>query len=138
MSFIALYSSRTRQCALGYDSSGACDSFQLGEMIKFLAKKELLFLVPFQSVSPEDPDYIWPQAYTSDIDHLIGLLRQCPPYQIDHNHSHCGLRVRILPALDYIKDCIEAGIGINPLRWKADRATQTWTIDRSSKEKARR
>lgn len=126
MHFVDLYTSRTRQCALGYDSSGACDSFQLGEMIKFLSKKELLFLIPFQTASPEDPDYIWPEAYKGDIEQLIGLLRQCPPYQIDHNHHHCGFRVRILPALDYIKDCVDTGIGINPLRWKTDRAAQTW------------
>ncbi|KAG7140693.1 hypothetical protein HYQ46_007937 [Verticillium longisporum] len=32
--FLALYSSRDRQCKLGYDSSSACDSFQLGQMLK--------------------------------------------------------------------------------------------------------
>ena len=124
--FIDLYTSRTRQCALGYDSSGACDSFQLGEMIKFLSKKGLLFLIPFQSASPDEPDYTWPEAYSGDIENLIGLLRQCPPYQIDQNHHHCGLRGRVLPALDYIKDCLDTGVGINPMRWKTDRAAQTW------------
>lgn len=137
MHFIELYTSRTRQCALGYDSSGACDSFQLGEMIKFLSKKGLLFLIPFQTVAPEDPEYLWPEAYTGDIDNLIGLLRQCPPYQIDKNHHHCGLRVRILPALDYIKDCFDA-IGINPMRWKTDRATQTWIPQTPSKSNGKR
>lgn len=130
--FIELYTSRARQCSLGYDSSGACDSFQLGETIKFLSKKGLLFLIPFQSASPDDPDYIWPEAYSGDIEHLIGLLRQCPQYQIDQNHRHCGLRVRILPALDYIKECLDTGIGINPMRWKIDRAPQTWVATRES------
>jgi hypothetical protein len=137
MHFIGLYTSRIRQCALGYDSSGACDSFQLGETIKFLSKKGLLFLIPFQTASPEDPDYIWPEAYTGDIDNLIGLLRQFPPYQLDTNHHHCGLRVRILPALDYIKDCFDV-IGINPMRWKTDRAMQTWIATKSPKENERR
>ncbi|MCJ1304805.1 hypothetical protein MMC08_007618, partial [Hypocenomyce scalaris] len=30
--FLALYTSKQRQCKLGYDSSPQCDSFQLGEM----------------------------------------------------------------------------------------------------------
>ena len=80
-------------------------------MIKFLAKKDLLSLIPFQAVSPEDPEYIWPDAYTGDIENLLGLLRQCPSYQIDKNHAHCGLRSKILPALDYIKDVLE-GVGL--------------------------
>jgi hypothetical protein len=59
-------------------------------MVKFLTKKGLLSLVPFQSVSPEDSDYIWPEAYSGDVDYLINMLRQCPSYQIDHNHGRCG------------------------------------------------
>jgi hypothetical protein len=84
--FLTRYSSsKDRQCKLGYDSSSSCDSFQLGEMIKFLTKKKLLSLVPFQ----EDPDYILPETYNGDLDYLITILRQCPSYQIDHNHAHC-------------------------------------------------
>jgi hypothetical protein len=124
--FLDLYTSRNRQCSLGYDSSPACDSFQLGEMIKFLTRKGLLSLIPFQAVPPEDPDYVWPEPYTGDIEHLIGLLRQCPSYQLDKNHSHCGLRTRILPALEYIRDCIDTGIGIKVMRWRADRAAHSW------------
>jgi hypothetical protein len=56
-------------------------------MVKFLTKKGLLSLVPFQSGSTEDLEYIWPEAYNGDVDYLIGLLRQCPSYQIDHNHN---------------------------------------------------
>ncbi len=121
-----IYSSKERQCKLGYDSSSSCDSFQLGEMVKFLTKKGLLSLVPFQAVSPEDPEYIWPEAYTGDIELLIGVLRQCPSYQIDHNHGHCGLRTRLLPALDYIKSCIDTGLGIKLNRSKAGPAYDSW------------
>lgn len=124
--YVSLYTSGTRQCALGYDSSAACDSFQLGEMVKFLTKKGLFTLVPLQAVSPEDPEYVYPGPYTGDIEHLVGLLRQCPSYQIDKNHGHCGLRTKILPALDFIQSCIDTGIGIKTMRWKSDRAAQTW------------
>lgn len=99
-------------------------------MIKFLTKKNLLSLVPFQAASPYDSDYIWPEAYTGDIENIIGLLRQCPSYQIDKNHGHCGLRSRILPSLEYIRDCVDTGIGIKVLRWKTDRGSQSWVADR--------
>ncbi|KUJ21830.1 uncharacterized protein LY89DRAFT_681223 [Mollisia scopiformis] len=124
--YLIIYSSKERQCKLGYDSSASCDSFQLGEMVKFLTRKGLLSLVPFQAVSPEDPEYIWPEAYSGDIEYLIGVLRQCPSYQIDHNHGHCGLRTRLLPALDYIKSCIDTGLGIKLNRSKTGPAFESW------------
>ena len=120
---------------MGYDSSAACDSFQLGEMIKFLTKKDLLSLVPFQAVSPEDRDYIWPDAYSGDIENLIGLLRQCPSYQINQYHSHCGLRTKLLPALDYIKSCIETGVGIKFGRSKSDWVNDSWSTSSSTASK---
>ena len=124
--FLTLYTSRNRQCTLGYDSSPACDSFQLGEMIKFLTKKNLLSLIPFQAASPYDPEYIWPEAYTGDIENIIATLRQCPSYQIDKNHGHCGLRSRILPMLDYVGGMVEGGVGMRVMRWKTDRGGQSW------------
>ncbi|KAK6610991.1 hydroxyproline-rich glycoprotein [Botrytis cinerea] len=124
--FLSMYTSRTRQCKLGYDSSAACDSFQLGEMVKFLTRKNLLSLIPFQAVSPDDPEFIWPEAYTGDIEQLVALLRECPSYQIDKNHGHCGLRNKLLPALSYIKDCVDGGIGIKSQLWKTERSNQTW------------
>ncbi|KAK6584960.1 hypothetical protein PZA11_003184 [Diplocarpon coronariae] len=116
--FLQIYCSKERQCKLGYDTSSSCDSFQLGEMIKFLTKKGLLSLVSFQAASPYDSDYVWPEAYSGDIELLIGILRQCPQYQIDSNHGHCGLRTKILPALDFIRTCIDTGVGIRLSRSK--------------------
>ncbi|KAK3490247.1 uncharacterized protein B0T23DRAFT_381361 [Neurospora hispaniola] len=40
-----------RQCKLGYESSASCDSYQLGEMIRFLCTKGLLALVDFSPSS---------------------------------------------------------------------------------------
>lgn len=87
-------------------------------MIKFLTKKGLLSLVSFQAASPYDSDYVWPEAYTGDIELLIGILRQCPQYQIDSNHRHCGFRTMLLPALDFIRTCIDTGLGIRLSRSK--------------------
>jgi hypothetical protein len=97
-------------------------------MIKFLVKKDLLSLIPFQAVSPDDEDYIWPDAYTGDIETLIGLLRQCPSYQINQYHGHCGLRSKILPILEYVKACIEAGVGVRFGRKKGDWLHDAWSL----------
>jgi len=132
MQYLQIFSSsRDRQCKLGYDSSSSCDSFQLGEMIKFLTKRNCLHLIPLQAVSPEDEDYIWPEAYMGDVEQLIGVLRQCPSYQIDKNHTHCGLRTRILPCLDYIKSCMDSGLGIRliPSRNGEGNVIDSWTED---------
>lgn len=133
--FLQIYSSKERQCKLGYDSSSSCDSFQLGEMVKFLTKKGLLSLVPFQAVSPDDPDYLWPEAYTGEIDYLIGLLRQCPSYQIDKYHGHCGLRTKLLPALDYIKSCMDTGLGIRLTRSTTGPSFESWIPEESPTRK---
>jgi len=95
-------------------------------MVKFLARKGLLFLIPFQAVNSDDPDYIWPEAYSGDIEYLIGLLRQCPAYQIDSNHGHCGLRTKILPALDFIKSSMDTGLGIKLIRTKTGPVYESW------------
>ncbi|KAI1388944.1 uncharacterized protein F4822DRAFT_263107 [Hypoxylon trugodes] len=121
--FLTLYTSRARQCKLGYDSSAACDSYQLGEMFKFLANKNLMFLVDF---SPGSLDSI---ADTSllQIDSLLSTLRQCPSYQIDKNHTNCGLRTRILPILDFIHSLLSANfIPINRNAWKNHRSVAAW------------
>ena len=77
--FIDLYSCRDRQCKLGYDSSAACDSFQLGQMIKFLVSKRLLYLVDYGASSMDAV----PDGSSVQIEELLGTLRQCPNYQID-------------------------------------------------------
>lgn len=105
-----------------YDSSAACDSFQLGEMVKFFAAKNLLVLTSPLSVAEED----YPEPYTGDIENLITTLRQCPSWQYDMNHAHCGLRARLVPVLDFVQAMLAFGIGIDRGNWKADRARVSW------------
>ncbi|KXX73828.1 hypothetical protein MMYC01_201199 [Madurella mycetomatis] len=121
--FVQLYTSRTRQCTLGYDSSASCDSYQLGEMIKFLVSRDLLFLVDFSSKSMDSiQDYA-----TVDIVHVLATLRQCPNYQIDTNHHNCGLRTRILPILDHIQAMLSSNIvSISRPAWSKDREAASW------------
>ncbi|KAI0968013.1 hypothetical protein F4678DRAFT_231616 [Xylaria arbuscula] len=123
--FLQLYTSSRgqRQCKLGYDSSVACDSYQLGEMFKFLANKGLLFLVDF---SPASLDAVADTALLP-VDHVLSTLRQCPAYQIDKNHTNCGLRTRLLPILDFIQALLSANsIPVSRAAWKNDRAAHAW------------
>jgi hypothetical protein len=123
--FLGKYSSRERQCQLGYDSSGACDSFQLGQILKFLLSKELLSFVDF---SPSSLDFI-PDTSMLDIDVVIATLKQCPSYQVDKHHTNCGLRIRIDPILDYIRSMLSSNVVAIPLAsWKMNRSDVSWVV----------
>lgn len=121
--FLRLYSSRDRQCKLGYDSSTACDSFQLGQLLKFLVAKDVLFLVDFSPVSFESV----PDTSMLDTDDLIATLRQVPSYQVDKYHTNCGPRIRMEPVLEYIRFMLSANVVSIPLAdWKRRRAEVSW------------
>ncbi|CAK7241986.1 MAG: hypothetical protein STHCBS139747_003459 [Sporothrix thermara] len=123
--FVALYTSRNkRQCKMGYESSAACDSFQLGEIIKFLFHKDLMFLNDFSSTvlaRGRRQRRISPADYAAvDINHILTTLKQCPAYQLDKHHVNCGLRTRILPILEYIQAMLGASvIGLHRHEWTA-------------------
>lgn len=124
--FLRLYTHGERQCRLGYDTSPQCDSFQLGEMIRFFTRVDT-FPLNGSIFNPEGPS-----QYQGDIDRLIDSLRQCPEYQIDSNHRHCGLRERILPLLNLIHlhlsmDTADIDIGICADCWQSHRAEYAWS-----------
>jgi hypothetical protein len=121
--FLRLYASRTRQCKLFYDSSASCDSYQLGEMVKFLSGRNLLFLLDF---SPRSMVSMTDHSFVA-IDQLLATLRQCPAYQIDQNHTNCGLRTRIVPILDYLQAMLSTNvISIALPSWKNNREAASW------------
>ncbi|GAB7341810.1 hypothetical protein MBLNU457_g0137t1 [Dothideomycetes sp. NU457] len=101
--FLDLYCSRERQCKLGYDSSGECDVFQLGQMVRFLRKINSLELAGTLLPAASDGEEELQEAYDEDVATIIDSMRQCPEYQIDKNHHHCGLRTRLMPILDLIE-----------------------------------
>lgn len=119
-------------------------------MIKFLCARNLLFLTsfapsPFPSshpspsptpsttlssttatttttTTPEIPD-----ISTLDIGSILAALKQCPAYQIDKNHTHCGLRARALPAVEYVQAMLASGaVAISRPAWVRDREGATW------------
>ncbi|KAI1858712.1 uncharacterized protein JN550_012544 [Neoarthrinium moseri] len=132
--FLTLYTSRARQCQLGYDSSAACDSYQLGEMFKFFTNRGLLFAVDF---SPASLDLIADTALLP-VDVVLAALRQCPSYQIDKNHMNCGLRTRIVPILDFVKALLSANsVPLSRLPWKNDRQRTAWLPREGAREDVR-
>ncbi|EFX04131.1 hypothetical protein CMQ_1059 [Grosmannia clavigera kw1407] len=118
--FLGLYTSRgRRECKMGYGSSAACDSFQLGEMVRFLCQRDLLHLRVFGPSSG-----LSPSSATSlgsvDVYHILAALRQCPAYQLDRDHVNCGLRTRMLPILEYIQAMLTAGaVAVRRQDWRA-------------------
>lgn len=129
--FLKLYTSKQRQCKLGYDSSPQCDSFQLGEMVRFLTRIGTLRL---QGMIYDCGD---PEPYVGTIDHLLDTLRQCPSYQINSHHSHCGLRARLIPLLDLIHRYLDSEIGVcakcwglggDKLMWSKHPRPEHWTF----------
>jgi hypothetical protein len=124
--FLKLYTSGERQCKLGYDTSVQCDSFQLGEMVRFFIRLGTLRL------QGTIYDVEQPPHYSGDIDRLLESLRQCPSYQLDKNHSHCGLRARLIPLLDLIQnqlglDSRNVDVGLCAECWNNHRAQYAWS-----------
>ncbi|KAI4697507.1 uncharacterized protein J4E84_000637 [Alternaria hordeiaustralica] len=125
--FLKLYTSGERQCKLWYDTSLQCDSFQLGEMVRFFSKIDTVRL------QGKIYDNTEPTYYLGDIDRLLSSLRQCSNYQVDSNHGHCGLRGRILPLLDLIQNqlSLDTGsldIGICAGCWNNHRSEYAWQL----------
>ena len=120
--FLSMYTTRERQCKLGYESSVACDSFQLGEMVRFFMKVGTL---QFQGtiIDANDP----PASYTGDLYVLLDTLRQVPEYQIDKFHTHCGIRTRLVPLLDTIQECLQF-VGLCFDCWQEDRQKTAWML----------
>ncbi|KAH8906589.1 hypothetical protein BR93DRAFT_927432 [Coniochaeta sp. PMI_546] len=130
--FLKLYTSRNRQCRLGYDSSAACDSYQLGEMIRFLTSRRLLYLVDF---SPLSIDQV-PDSAGMDISEILATLKQCSSYQIDKNHTNCGLRTRMLPIVEYIEACLgQYCVGLVRQSWAKDRDSASWVAEAEAAER---
>lgn len=116
--FIGLYSSKELQCKMGYGNSKECDSFQLGEMIRFFMRKRMILLqTTFVATDSSQP-------YTGNIQDLLSCLRECPEYQLDPFHSHCGLRTRLIPLLSSIKPNVQTGISLPG--WNTDRVKESW------------
>lgn len=118
--FIALYASRQPQCKLGYGSSPNCDSYQLGEIIRFFSRKGLLRIESAFAVTTEEEL----DSYNGSIEDIIMRFRQCTSYQIDSFHQHCGLRTRLIPLLETLSPRTQVWICLDC--WKRDKSNESW------------
>ncbi|KAL2822339.1 hypothetical protein BDW59DRAFT_102886 [Aspergillus cavernicola] len=123
------------QCRCGFGNSSACDAFHLGQMTRFFAVRTKTIFLGSMLIDPDftpdgeesesdlesgnQPER--PNPSTTDITSIISSLKQCPDYQIDSNHTACGIRRRLLPTLDCIEGFVgdERGLlGINLKYWQ--------------------
>ncbi|ODM16293.1 hypothetical protein SI65_08292 [Aspergillus cristatus] len=112
---------REFQCRCGVVNSNACDAFHLGQMVRFFALRTKTIFLGSSLLDPDftadSDDEDVPQNTLSagppaDITAIIASLKQFPDYQIDSSHTGCGIRRRIIPALDCIERFVGDGRGL--------------------------
>jgi hypothetical protein len=136
--FLKLYTSKRRQCKLGYDSSPQCDSFQLGEAIRFFTRigtLRLQGLIFGLSEDGGDNERVHAAEHQpiGDIESLIAAMKQAPSYQIDSNHRYCGVRARLIPALEHVEALLPSA-GLCLKCWASDRNGYAWSLKEGSGE----
>jgi hypothetical protein len=71
------------------------------------------------------------EPYHGTFQRLLDLLRQSPTYQIDKNHTHCGLRTKLAPLLNQLEPYLLIGgvpdVGICGECWHAHRNRYAWS-----------
>jgi hypothetical protein len=120
--YLNLYTSRERQCKLGYDSSPQCDTFQLGELIRYFSR---VGTIQLRGTIVDTNDEAPAHGYDATLLDLVHTFRQVSEYQIDQNHNHCGIRTRILPILDVLVAFLSF-IGIHGEDWRTSRLEDAW------------
>lgn len=92
-------------------------------MFKFFTSKDLVALIDFGPSSLET----LPDSSTLDLEDLLATLRQCPNYQIDKNHTNCGLRTRLEPIVEYVQTMLSSAVvAVSYAEWKKNRAACSW------------
>ncbi|KAJ5154830.1 uncharacterized protein N7500_010269 [Penicillium coprophilum] len=125
-----LLQSRHFQCRGGFNNASQCDLFQLGQMIRFFSTRARTIFLGSTLIDPDfdstfnDDDHAVDQSRNdqppgppSDITAIIASIKQYPDYAIDEAHTGCGVRRRIMPALECLEKFVwdDRGLlGINP------------------------
>jgi hypothetical protein len=122
--FLSIYSSGVQQCKLGYANSWVCDSFQLGEMSKFLRKNDLIKFGPVLTGQDEA------ESYAGDLERILDIYKSCPTWRMDEFHNHCGLRTRLVPLIEqmecYLRATSPFGVGVCGECWREHRSNSAW------------
>lgn len=115
---IDLYIFEPNQCRFGYDSSLACNYYQLGQTVRFFRRTRTLRFESMLQSSEEST------LCHRNILEIIATLKACPEYQIDSNHKHCGIRNKFMEALRSIVP--EHQVGICGRCWGNDATKESW------------
>ena len=89
-------------------------------MIRFFSRKDILRVGSTLTIVPEEEQ----DEYDGNLEDIIIRFRECPSYQIDHHHQHCGMRTKLLPILDSIIPLRHFGLCLDC--WKRDRLGESW------------
>nr|OQO26379.1 hypothetical protein B0A51_06941 [Rachicladosporium sp. CCFEE 5018] len=119
--FLSVYSTRKRVCRLGYDSSPECDSFQLGEIVRFFMRAGTLKMRG-AIINTEDSEIV---PYVGDLALLFDRLKQVPEYQVNAHHSHCGIRTQYVPFLQLVEAALPHA-ALCGICWVEDRHNHSW------------
>lgn len=98
-------------------------------MVKFLVSKSLLSLTTFSPAasSSSSSSAAHVDFAAVDLHSILAALKKCPTYQIDRNHTNCGLRTRIGPVVEYVAAMLSAGsVQISLAGWKTDWRATSW------------
>ena len=115
--FVSLYCSKNIQCKKGYADSMNCDSYHLGEMVKFFTGKGTLGVQCMFTQSPTIDS-------VNSLTDIIKSLKECPSYQMNTNHTRCGVRQRMMPILVTLETVEKLGLCL-PC-WKANGVEESW------------
>lgn len=105
-------------------------------MVKFLTNSDLLFLVDF---GPDALSAI-PETWNIDLQSIIDKLKQFPSYQVDKNHTKCGIRTRIMPILGVLEQLVCQDVLAVPLvNWQRrhGRNSLSWMYAAHAKQEDR-
>lgn len=91
-------------------------------MLRFFSRKGTLRIE-----SAFDPTSGEIEPYNGDLNDIITKLKECPSYQVDSNHTHCGLRTRLMTVLEGprpLRPLFQVGICLGC--WKDDKSKESW------------
>lgn len=124
-----LLHSRHFQCRGGFSNASQCDLFQLGQMIRFFSVRAKTIFLGSALIDPDfgaasEDEHTSSESKSnqysspsSDITAIISSLKQYPDYLIDEAHTGCGVRRRIMPALECVEKFVldaRGLLGITP------------------------
>lgn len=124
-----LLHSRQFQCRGGFSNASQCDLFQLGQMIRFFSVRAKTIFLGSTLIDPDfntasEDEHTSSESTSnqspspaSDITAIISSLKKYPDYLIDEAHTGCGVRRRIMPALECVEKFVwdaRSLLGITP------------------------